>query len=489
MGVVARLCARFRATPGEVAVDTGETTVTYAGLDRASAALAARLCAAGVAPGDLVGLLTEPGADTVAGVVGILRAGAGWVPLDATHPPSRLADQLKRSGARALVCHDATRVPATTLAEAASVALVTVGGRMPAPPYDGGAGAQATDPDAFAYVIFTSGSTGRPKAVPITHRSMENYLDWALATFGYHRGDRLAQTASVCFDASVRQLLAPLLVGATVVTVPRHLLRDPEALLDRVERGRISVWSSVPTLWSRLLEAAETRVRSGAPLPDLSGLRWIHVGGEALPAAHVRRWYDLFGPGHRIANLYGPTEATVNATFHVIGTRPADDVLTLPIGRPLTGTRVEVVAPDGRRCAPGEPGELLISGVGLTPGYLGEPELTAAAFTERDGRRWYRSGDRVLRGPDGELEFLGRVDDQVKTRGHRVEPGEIEAVLQTHPAVARAAVVVHDDRLAAFVECRAGASAPEATALRAHLARTLRRTCSRPASASSTCFL
>ncbi|MEU7005577.1 amino acid adenylation domain-containing protein [Streptomyces sp. NPDC046332] len=482
--IVARLLAQFGATPDAVAVDSGDGgVVTYAELDRASGALAARLRAHGVAAGDLVGLLTEPGADAVAGVVGILRAGAGWIPLDAAHPPARLADQLERSRTRVLVCHTATRPVATKLASDAGITLVaTVGPSSEPEPWsprsDCTDRADQTDhtdlpapaPDSVAYVIFTSGSTGRPKAVPITRRSMSNYLDWALATFGYGEGDRLAQTASLCFDASVRQLLAPLLVGATVVTLPRQLLRDPEALLDRVEQARISVWSSVPSLWSRLLEAAETRVRDGAPMPDLSALRWIHVGGEALAPAHVRRWYDLFGPGHRIANLYGPTETTINATYHIIDTRPADDVRALPIGTPLTGTEIDVVTEDGRRCAPGEPGELLIGGVGLTPGYLHQPELTAAAFTERDGRRWYRSGDRVRRDEEGVLEFLGRLDDQVKIRGHRVELGEIESVLQTHPAVARAAVVYGDERLSAFVQCRPGAATPDSKALRAHLA-------------------
>ncbi|MEU2074854.1 amino acid adenylation domain-containing protein [Streptomyces sp. NPDC013489] len=494
--IVARLRAQFRATPDAVAVDTDGSLLTYAELDRASGALAARLRNSGVVPGDLVGLLTEPGADAVIGVVGILRAGAGWVPLDAAHPPVRLADQLHRSRTGVLVCHAATKDSAAALASSAGIALVAVdapclGPHAPSPaphasplrPHASSVGphapspedeSPASGPDSLAYVIFTSGSTGRPKAVPITRRSMTNYLDWALATFGYGAGDRLAQTASLCFDASVRQLLAPLLVGATVVTLPRQLLRDPEALLDRVEQSRISVWSSVPSLWSRLLEAAETRVRTGGPAPDLSALRWIHVGGEALPPAHVRRWYDLFGPGHRIANLYGPTESTINATFHIIETRPADDVRTLPIGTPLTGTEVDVVAADGgRRCAPGEPGELLIAGVGLTPGYLHAPELTAVAFVERDGRRWYRSGDRVRRGEDGVLEFLGRLDDQVKIRGHRVELGEIESALLTHPAVARAAVVHRDERLSAFVQCLPGVEAPESTVVRAHLARTL----------------
>lgn len=470
--VVARLCAQFRATPDAVAVDAGDSSLTYAELDRASRALAGRLRAGGVAPGDLVGLLTAPGADTVTGVVGVLRAGAGWVPLDAAHPPARLADQLERSGARTLVCHAETRTSATDLATATGVTLVMVDDPAPEPS-PRPAELPAPDPESLAYVIFTSGSTGRPKAVPITRRSMTGYLDWALETFAYGPGDRLAQTASVCFDASVRQLLAPLLVGATVVTLPRELLRDPEALLGHVERARISVWSSVPSLWSRLLEAAEARVREGAPPPDLSALRWVHVGGEALPPAHVRRWYDLFGPGQRIANLYGPTEATINATCHIIDRRPSDGVRILPIGTPRTGTEVDVVAADGRRCAPGEPGELLIAGAGLTPGYLAAPELTAAAFVERDGRRWYRSGDRVRRDGDGVLEFLGRLDDQVKIRGHRVEPGEVESVLLAHPAVTRAAVVLRQERLSAFVERRPGEPAPEPTALRAHLARTL----------------
>ncbi|HSX98182.1 MAG TPA: amino acid adenylation domain-containing protein, partial [Streptomyces sp.] len=463
-GLVDRLRARFRATPTSVAVDTGDgTTLTYAALDSASAALAARLRDHGVRPGDLVGLLTEPGGtDTVTGVVGILRAGAGWVPLDATHPTARHRDQLSRTGVRVLVHDRASQEAATGLDGVTAVPVPAPSPSGTTPVAD--APALAVSPEAIAYVIFTSGSTGRPKAVPITHRSMTNYLDWALATFGYGPGDRLAQTASVCFDASVRQLLAPLLVGATVHTLSRDLLRDPEALLDRVVADRITVWSSVPTLWERLLTAAEERARRHGTAPDLSALRWVHVGGEALPAAHVRRWFDLLGgpvgddprPAHthRIANLYGPTEATINATCHIIDTRPGDDVRHVPIGSPTAGTELTVIGEDGRERAPGEPGELLIAGTGLTPGYLGDPRLTAAAFTERDGRRWYRSGDRVRRTADGVLEFLGRLDDQVKVRGHRVELGEIEAALLTHPGVARAAVLLRDGRLEAYLEPR-----------------------------------
>ncbi|MGA6227745.1 amino acid adenylation domain-containing protein, partial [Streptomyces umbrinus] len=462
--LVARLLERFRATPTATAVDDGTTTLTYADLDRASALLAARLRALGVRPGDLVGLLTEPGPETVIGVVGILRAGAGWVPLDAGHPTARLADQLARTGATVVVCHASTSSTASTLRGVRALAVDDLPNSLASIGED-----SAAEAEAIAYVIFTSGSTGRPKAVPITHRAMENYLDWAVATFGYGPQDRLAQTASPCFDASVRQLLAPLMVGATVVTVPRDLRRDPELLPAYVEQARITVWSSVPTLWEQLLSAAEEQVRRGAARPDLSALRWVHVGGEALPAPHVRRWFDLFGTGTRIANLYGPTEATINATCHVIDVRPDDDVQLLPIGRPVAGTELEVVGPDGTPCGPGGFGELLIAGVGLTPGYLGEPDLTARAFAVRDGRRWYRSGDRVRRGEGGTLEFLGRVDDQVKIRGNRVEPGEVEAALQTHPGIARAAVTACEGRLLAFVTVRPGSGRPDTRDVRGHL--------------------
>lgn len=392
--------------------------------------------------------------------------------MDATHPVARLRDQVKRTGVGAVVCHGATRE-----AVAALDGITPVAADEQPPAEQSPNEPPPADPDAVAYVIFTSGSTGRPKAVPITHRSMLNYLDWSLATFGYRPGDRLVQTASACFDASVRQLLAPLLVGATVHTLTRDFLRDPEALLDRIVNDRITVWSSVPTLWERLLTAAEIRARQDGTPPDLSALRWVHVGGEALPAAHVRRWYDLLdgcgGPEHRISNLYGPTESTINATCHVIDARPADDVRQLPIGRPVAGTELAVVTEDGRPCAPGEAGELLIAGTGLTAGYLGEPQLTARAFVERDGRRWYRSGDRVRRAADGVLEFLGRLDDQVKVRGHRVELGEVEAALLAHPDIARAAVLLIDGRLVAYLEPRSGTAEPDAREVRAFLSRVL----------------
>ncbi|MFF8195724.1 amino acid adenylation domain-containing protein [Streptomyces bobili] len=470
--VVGRLLERLRATPDAVAVDDGRDALTYRDFDAATEALARRLRANGVRRGDLVGMLTTPGPGTVIAVAGILRAGAGWVPMDAEHPAARLTEQTGRCGVRVIVHDDRTADTARTLAGPTAVPVVAADSTADSGPAEDGPG-ETADADATAYVIFTSGSTGRPKAVPITFRAMENYLDWAAAAFAYGPGDRLAQTSSPCFDASVRQLLAPLLAGATVVTADRDLVRDPELLLHHVARARITVWSSVPSLWERLLSSAEDLVRRGEPLPDLSALRLVHVGGEVLWADWVRRWYDLFGPGQAIVNLYGPTETTINATFHTVTERPGDEVAALPIGRAVAGTELLVVGPDGAPRGPGGTGELLIGGVGLSAGYLGEPGLTRAAFTERDGRRWYRSGDRVEVLADGTLRFVGRLDDQVKIRGHRVEPGEVEAVLRSRADVSQAVVLADEGRLVAYVVLRHAAMDVDAVALRRHLVRSL----------------
>jgi amino acid adenylation domain-containing protein len=469
--LASRIAQHCRATPEAVAVQTVDSPLTYGELGSSACRLAARLRRAGVRGGDRVVLLTTPATDTVIGLLGILHAGAAWVPLDAAHPVTRLGDQAARSGATAVVCDDSTAAVARQLGPPVLDLATPDGG-----PIDGLPEASPA-PDDIAYVIFTSGTTGRPKGVPITHAAVSTYLDWAVDTFGYDASDRLAATASICFDASVRQLLAPLLVGATVVAVPRDVVRDPQALLTMVERERVTVWSSVPTLWEHLLQAAERRAKHSGVAPELTALRWVHVGGEALSPASVRRWYDLLGPTQRIVNLYGPTEATINATFHIIESRPRDDETVLPIGRPVARTVVDVVAPDGSSCPPGQPGELFLAGPGLTPGYVDGDG--GDAFVIRAGVPHYRTGDRVVQRPDGLLEFRGRIDRQVKIRGHRVEPGEVEAALAGHPAVARATVVAtcaddtHRARLIAYVEPRAGLAAPEPDVLRAFAAERL----------------
>ncbi|MDQ3037764.1 MAG: amino acid adenylation domain-containing protein, partial [Myxococcota bacterium] len=446
---------------------------SYAALAGKAAGLATILRERGIGPGAHVALLASPSAGAAAGILGILATGAAWVPLDPSWPRARTEDVLAQSQCRALLL-DRSGDDADVAELGQAIERIDIDRVSPG---DLAMLADPAAPDQIAYVIFTSGSTGRPKGVPIPRVALARYLDWARAAFEISASDRMAATASIAFDASIRQLIAPLLAGATVVPVPRGAGRDPDALLDWIARQRLTIWSSVPTLWEQLLAAAEARTRTGRALPNLSLLRWILLGGEALMAAPVRRWLDLFGAHARIANLYGPTETTINAAYHVVAARPSDDAQRIPIGRAIDHRTLVVIDETGRACEPGRAGELVVGGIGVTPGYLGRAELDVDAFVVRDGARAYRTGDRVLERDDGALEFLGRLDDQVKIRGHRVEPGEIEAQLRAHPDVARAAVLAergHEGvaRLVAWIEPRAS-SALDAAALRAHLAARL----------------
>jgi amino acid adenylation domain-containing protein len=427
VSVPERIVARLRQSPERVALREGNRSLTCGELDRRSARVAAALTEQGIRPGDVVALLSDQSAEGVTGLLGILRAGAVWLPLDPEHPPTRLRVQLERAGAR--VCLHAVDAAGTVAGMAGTVPLLAlerlVESGTTAPPVHVG-------DEALAYILFTSGSTGRPKGVPITHGSMCGYLEWAVETFGYGEADVLLGTSSLCFDASVRQVLAPLLAGATLICCPRSLARDPERLLETVDRERVTVLSTVPSVLARLLRYE---------LRPLERLRWLKVGGEALPPGLLRTLHDRLQRAPAVVNLYGPTETTINATWHVVRSRPADDVERIPIGRPIGGATVRILAEDGSPCAPGVPGELHVGGRGLSSGYLGEPELTRRVFIQgAGGERLYRTGDRVVLREDGTLDFLGRVDDQLKVHGHRIEPGEIETVLARHPAVSLAVV-------------------------------------------------
>ena len=448
-------CAR---TPEAVAVRGDGMVLTYGELDRRSDLLAAYLCTH--APEDRpVALLAVPGPESVIGIVGIMKAGRAWLPLDPDDAPARLQRQLELVDARVVVCQEATAITAEALAEDSPPLQVIHLDTIPDDPRVP-SNEPVIDPQSIAYVIFTSGSTGTPKAVPITHAALANYLAWIVDTFDYRPSDRILQTAPLCFDASVSQILAPLMVGAAVVPVPTERLRDPQALLEFVVEQRPTIWRSVPSLWERVLRVVERQCRDGQEPPALDDLRWISVGGEALPASLIRRWMDLYGEAHRISNHYGPTEATINATCYLVPGYPPEDDEHVPIGRPIRGAMVLVCDEDGVPVRPGMVGELQIAGVGLTPGYLGEPEQAATRFRTYDGQRWYRTGDLVRERPDGQIVFHGRTDHQIKIRGYRIEPGEIEAALCRHPAVGQAVVVACRDavgtlELVAFVEPRA----------------------------------
>jgi non-ribosomal peptide synthetase component F/predicted amino acid dehydrogenase len=284
-----------------------------------------------------------------------------------------------------------------------------------------------------------------PKGVPITHGSFGTYLQWVTELYPIGESDRSVDTSAVFFDYSALQIVHPLVAGATICMVPEALMRDPDGLIDYVERERITVWRGVPSVWERILTAIERRMAKGEPAPPLAHLRLFEFCGEAMYAGTVRRWMDIYGDRQSIVNLYGPAEATITVTYYEVREYPPADVTRIPIGRPF-GTVTVAVLDEGRRAVrPGEIGELYIGGPTLSPGYLNDPELTARFFVDVDGQRMYRTRDLVIQREDGVLEFVGRSDDQVKIGGIRIELGDVEAALSGFPGVARAAVVKTGD--------------------------------------------
>ncbi|HEX7242090.1 MAG TPA: amino acid adenylation domain-containing protein, partial [Longimicrobiaceae bacterium] len=444
--LVAEQAAR---TPEAVAVVSRGGRLTYAELEARSDALAGRLRAEGVRPDDRVGLFLERSADAVVGVLGILRAGAAYLALDPGYPDDRLLFMLEDSGARALVTHAALE----GRLEAFAGARVDVAGAnsLPAP-----VPAVPVSPRNLAYVIYTSGSTGTPKGVLVEHRGLVNYLSWFDREVLGAEGFDLPLVSRLSFDAHVRQLFPPLLRGEAVWVLPEETVTDPRALLEAISgRERVS-FGGVPSLWGAMVEL----IRSGeAPKPG--GLKAVLLGGEALGPELVERTRALY-PDAAIWNHYGPTEATVNTTVARV-----EGSARISIGRPVANVRVYLLDRQGNPVPVGVPGELHVGGVGVTRGYLGRPELTAERFVPDPysgeiGARMYRSGDRVRWRADGELDYVGRVDFQVKVRGFRIEPGEVETVLERHPEVREAAVVVRGDRLVGYVVAEgSGASVAE----------------------------
>ncbi|MFF8592594.1 amino acid adenylation domain-containing protein [Streptomyces sp. NPDC015220] len=457
--VVTRVRELAALTPDTVAVDDGATRLTYAQLCARADDVAGRLAESGVRTGSLVALAADPGASYVAAVLGVLATGAAWIPLDVHAPVARGAALLADSGADALLFGPAS--------EGYAHQLLAAGQHWPRivelREETGGAGepgatpcpAQATGDD-LAYVIFTSGSTGRPKGAMVHRAGMVNHLLAKVEDLGLTAADTVVHNAPVTFDISVWQMLAALVSGGRTRVVPRSLAADPQGLFGLVDTEGITVLEVVPSL----LRAAVDDWDSGAARPRLTSLRYLVVTGEALPADLCRRWFAHF-PGLPLVNAYGPTEASDDVTHAVLRSEADLGDVRAPIGAAIRNTRLYVLG-DGLRPVPvGAPGELYVGGVGVGRGYLDDPRRTAAVFVAdpfaaESGARMYRTGDRVRHLPDGRLEFLERVDHQVKIRGHRIELGEVEAALRSVAGVADAAVDVAVDsagttRLAAFV--------------------------------------
>ncbi len=413
---------RVAAAPDAVACVDDRNTLTYQELAARSEAAAVALRAAGVAPGDTVGVFLQPSVHLVVAVWAILRAGAAYLPLAVDYPAERLSYMATDAGVVTVVTDAETDLRARRILPA-SVHPFRIDAAEAVSSQD-----DSPSPTGTAYSIYTSGTTGSPKGVVISHRAIVNQLGWLRVELGLGPGARILLKSPVSFDAAQWELLANA-VGATVVVAPADTHANPEAILDRIVRHDITILQCVPTAWAEL-----------AALPALASarsLRTIASGGEALPAAVARRLQTVL-PGVRKVNLYGPSETTINATWFDFTAADLTQTDVVPIGGTVDGCLLLVIDESG---APAAEGELLIGGVQLADGYRNRPEVSAQRFIERESGRWYRTGDLVRRNDDGILEFLGRTDDQVKINGYRIETTEVRFWIESHDWVRAAAVV------------------------------------------------
>ncbi|MEU4921734.1 amino acid adenylation domain-containing protein [Streptomyces parvus] len=417
--------AQVAARPDAPALTAGSTTLSYAELDCRAEVLADGLYAHGVRPGDLVGLCLPRSADLVAAMLAVLKADAVHVPLDPEHPADRRERTARDAGVR-LTVEDPD----------------TLTGHPPRP------AAPRREPGSPAYVIHTSGSTGRPKGVVVPHANVTALVDAVREDFGLSPDDTWTCFHSAAFDFSVWEIWGALLTGGRLVVVDHWTTRSPEDFHALLVRERVSVLSQTPSAFTQL--AAADRVAQEAV-----GARLVVLGGEPLDARPLLDWFDRHPEDRcRLVNMYGITETTVHVTAATVTRR---DALagSRSVGRPLPGWSVRVLDAHGSPVPSGAPGEIVVGGAGVALGYLNRPALTAGRFVpdplDPAGRRLYRSGDLGRLLPDGTLEHLGRIDDQVKVRGFRIEPGEIRHVLLEDPAVSAAAVTVSGGSDAAAV--------------------------------------
>ena len=436
------------ATPDAIALLLdNDKSLSYAQLNDHANRLAHHLISIGVRRGDLVGLCMERSADVIVGLLGILKAGAAYVPLDSAYPDERLEFMLRDTAARWVVAHQATASRLAPFANIAGILCLDAHAAAIAaqPSHQPATGSTAED---LAYVIYTSGSTGNPKGVLVDHRAVVRLVrDTNYCTFG--RDEVFIHIAPLAFDASTFELWGPLLNGGSLVVLPPFPL-TPDALAAAiVKHGVTTLWITIG-LFNLV---AEQRVDA------FKNLRQVICGGDIMSPAHVSRVLAVMDHGVFFA-AYGPTENTTYSTTHAmrkgyqLGT-------TVPIGVPIANTTCYVLDEQLQQVPAGTPGELFVGGDGVAKGYLNNPELTrekfvADPFSSNLNARLYRTGDRVYARPDGVLEFVGRFDNQLKIMGHRIEPGEIETVLRQHPAVGQVAVVARkmprgDKQLVAYV--------------------------------------
>jgi amino acid adenylation domain-containing protein len=450
-------------TPEAVAVVFEAQRLTYAQLNERANQLAHHLVSLGVGPEVLVGICLERSLELVVGLLGILKAGGAYVPLDPAYPRERLAFMLQDTAAPVLLTQEGLlgQLPKY---EGRTLCLDRDWPAMAKHPVDNPI--VRTTSESLVYVLYTSGSTGKPKGVMIEHRSLVNFLHWLQHTFPISSADRVLQITPTSFDISVVELFWPLLAAAAMDIARPGAHRVGNELIELIEQRETTILQVVPSILSTATEEQG--------LTKLKSLRRVFTAGEALGSELMQRFYSQSAA--ELIDAYGPTETTVYSTFWRCQRDRAGAVV--PIGRPIANTQIYILNEQREPVPVGVPGELYIGGTGLARGYLNRPELTAEKFvpdplSARSGARLYRTGDLARYLPDGKIEFLGRIDHQVKLRGLRIELGEIEAVLAEHPAVRHAVVLVREDapgdkRLVAYM-VQTDPSADCAEALRAFL--------------------
>ncbi|MGC7101695.1 amino acid adenylation domain-containing protein [Amycolatopsis lurida] len=451
--VFAETAARL---PDAVAVSCDGAELSYAELDRRANRLAHHLRALGAAPETLVGVCLDRGHDLVPTLLGVTKSGAGYLPLDPAYPADRLRFMLDDAAAPLVVT---TAAHLDLVREVHSGRIVVLDGEdadmiAAAPEIEP---EPLSGPENLAYVIYTSGSTGKPKGVCVTHANVHRLLTAAQLHYGFGADDSWSMFHSYAFDVSVWEMWGALLHGGKLVVVPFTVSRSPDEFLDLLVRERVTVLSQTPSAFRSLIAAAEA---DDPRLADLA-LSAVVFAGEKLEQRELAPWVKRFGLSRpALINMYGITETCVHSTFYALTEDDLAPGAGNPVGYPLDGERIHLLDRHGNLVPTGMAGEMYVGGHGVARGYLGRPELTAERFVPdpfgAPGDRLYRSGDLARRLPDGSLEFLGRIDHQVKLRGFRIELGEIAAALSEHPAVRDAVVVLREDtpgdkRLVAYV--------------------------------------
>jgi amino acid adenylation domain-containing protein len=445
--------ARARTSPQRIALVGTDGGVTYGDLAARSNQVAHALRRLGVGPESLVGLCVDRSVELVVGILGILKAGGAYVPVDPEYPRRRL-EMLLDDCAPSVVVSVSRTVDRLPLGGARVVCIDRGDPAIADEPSD--APQDVCDESNAAYVIYTSGSTGRPKGVVVEHRNVVRLFESTRTWFDFNERDVWTLAHSFAFDFSVWEIFGALLHGGQLVIVPSEVTRSPQRFRTLLAERNVTVVNQTPSAF-RLLLAEDARNAQELKL------RYVVFGGEPLDVRMLEPWFARYGDEHpRVVNMYGITETTVHATYRRITAQDVGLTPGSPIGIPLPDLTIELLDESGNASPDGAAGELYVSGAGVARGYLNQPALTAERFVSAGGpARRYRSGDRAVRLPGGELNYLGRLDEQIKVRGFRIEPREVEAVLARDARVMTAIVVAHDYgdgdvRLAAYVVPNAG---------------------------------